>query len=156
MAYVVVMRETREAFGPLEDMAQAERFQEFMVDMYCQTENQRVGWFRSNQAKIRAYQYVNVVEAAAPGEHCNTYRLIYPSNMCLPLPYNMSISPDSPPLPCNSLYAVTGAVGTDIGVPRVILPATFTGGPRFMTGQYADAMATVRKLGKPDLFITFT
>ena len=32
MAYVVVMRETREAFGPLEDMAQAERFQEFMVE----------------------------------------------------------------------------------------------------------------------------
>jgi len=39
---------------------------------------------------------------------------------------------------------------------RVILPSTFIGGPRFMAQLYQDAMALVRRFGKPDLFITFT
>lgn len=38
----------------------------------------------------------------------------------------------------------------------IVLPATFTGGPRYMMRLYQDAMAIVRKLGKPDLFITMT
>jgi hypothetical protein len=38
----------------------------------------------------------------------------------------------------------------------VVLPATFTGGPRHMHQLYQDAMALVRKHGKPDLFITVT
>jgi hypothetical protein len=37
-----------------------------------------------------------------------------------------------------------------------ILPSSFTGGPRHMQQSYQDAMAMVRKFGKPDLFITFT
>ena len=39
---------------------------------------------------------------------------------------------------------------------RIILPASFTGGPRFMAMHYHDAMAIVRKFGKPTFFITFT
>ena len=39
---------------------------------------------------------------------------------------------------------------------RVILPGSFVGGPRFMNQLYHDGMAVVRKLGKADLFITFT
>ena len=39
---------------------------------------------------------------------------------------------------------------------RVVLPATFQGGPRHMHQQYQDSMALIRRLGKPDLFITFT
>ena len=39
---------------------------------------------------------------------------------------------------------------------RIILPATFTGGPRYMHKNYQNAMAIVRKFGKPSLFITFT
>ncbi|KAF0688715.1 Uncharacterized protein FWK35_00039352, partial [Aphis craccivora] len=39
---------------------------------------------------------------------------------------------------------------------RMILPSTFVGGPRYMKQCYHDAMAIVRKYGKPDLFITFT
>ena len=35
---------------------------------------------------------------------------------------------------------------------KVILPATFVGGPRYMSKKYQDAMAVVRKKGKPDLF----
>ena len=39
---------------------------------------------------------------------------------------------------------------------RVILPASFTGGPRYMIQQYQDAMAICRWAGTPDLFITMT
>ena len=37
-----------------------------------------------------------------------------------------------------------------------ILPATFTGSPRYMKNMYLDAMAICRHFGFPDLFITFT
>lgn len=38
----------------------------------------------------------------------------------------------------------------------VILPSTFTGGPRYMHERTQDAMTYVRTYGRPDLFITFT
>ncbi|XP_041421549.1 uncharacterized protein LOC121394460, partial [Xenopus laevis] len=38
----------------------------------------------------------------------------------------------------------------------VILPSSFQGSPRNMQQHYQDAMAIVRKFGKPDLFITMT
>ncbi|CAE1173439.1 unnamed protein product [Acanthosepion pharaonis] len=37
-----------------------------------------------------------------------------------------------------------------------ILPATFTGSPRYMHAGTQEAIAYVRKYGRPDLFITFT
>ena len=37
---------------------------------------------------------------------------------------------------------------------NVILPATHIGSPRQMHASFQDAMATVRKYGKPHLFIT--
>ncbi|CAB4483679.1 unnamed protein product [Rhizophagus irregularis] len=42
---------------------------------------------------------------------------------------------------------------TNVGQ-RIILPSSFTGGPRQMHKLYQDAMAIVRVFGKPDLFIT--
>ena len=39
---------------------------------------------------------------------------------------------------------------------RMILPSSYTGGPRFMAKLYQNSMAIVRHLGKPSLFITFT
>ena len=39
---------------------------------------------------------------------------------------------------------------------RIVLPSSFIGGPRHMQQLFQDAMAIVRKLGKPDYFITFT
>ena len=38
----------------------------------------------------------------------------------------------------------------------VILPSSFTGGPRYMHERTQDAMTYVRNYGRPDLFITFT
>ena len=49
----------------------------------------------------------------------------------------------------------TGDTSNNIGR-RIILPSSFTGGPRQMYQLYQDAMAIVSYFGKPDLFITFT
>ena len=38
----------------------------------------------------------------------------------------------------------------------IILPSTFTGGPRYMHEHQQDAMSYVRKYGHLDLFITLT
>jgi hypothetical protein len=35
-----------------------------------------------------------------------------------------------------------------------ILPSTYIGSPRYMNQNYQDAMAIVRQIGRPDLFIT--
>ena len=39
---------------------------------------------------------------------------------------------------------------------EVKIPASFTGGPRYMTNNYLDAMAICKHFGFPSLFITFT
>ncbi|GJS41039.1 hypothetical protein Tco_0566082, partial [Tanacetum coccineum] len=39
---------------------------------------------------------------------------------------------------------------------KVVLPSSFTGGPRYMLQNYLDAMALCKWYGYPDLFITFT
>lgn len=45
--------------------------------------------------------------------------------------------------------------GSDIGS-RIILPASFTGGPRYMYSHYLDALAICRVHGNPSFFVTFT
>ncbi|XP_071731261.1 uncharacterized protein [Rutidosis leptorrhynchoides] len=45
--------------------------------------------------------------------------------------------------------------GADVGS-RTILPASFTGGPRYMYSRYLDALAICRVFGNPLFFITFT
>jgi hypothetical protein len=39
---------------------------------------------------------------------------------------------------------------------RTVLSTSFIGGPRDMRHRYMDAMALVRKFGKPDIFLTMT
>jgi hypothetical protein len=39
---------------------------------------------------------------------------------------------------------------------QVLIPSSFTGGPRYMLQTYYDAMAICKHFGFPDLFITFT
>ncbi|XP_028758138.1 uncharacterized protein LOC114717208 [Neltuma alba] len=39
---------------------------------------------------------------------------------------------------------------------RIVLPSSFTGGARYMLGNYQDAMALCRYFGYPSIFVTFT
>ena len=59
----------------------------------------------------------------------------------------------------NVVDAVSADTTNNKSVPcgkRVVLPATHVGGPRDMHNRYQDAMALVRKFGKPSFFITMT
>ncbi|OMO68755.1 DNA helicase PIF1, ATP-dependent [Corchorus capsularis] len=60
---------------------------------------------------------------------------------------------------CDMLDNVKDAVsrgdGNNVGK-RIILPASYTGGPRYMFPNYQDAMAICSYFGYPSLFITFT
>lgn len=49
-----------------------------------------------------------------------------------------------------------GLIDADNVGKRVILPASFTGGRRYMVMNYQDVMAICRVFGSPDLFVTFT
>ena len=70
-------------------------FQEWVVLQFVKAEQQRLQWFRLNQAEIRADLYHNLQDALLAGD----------------------VDPAS--------------LGT-----RTILPATFTGGPRYMQKRY--------------------
>ncbi|XP_022856844.1 uncharacterized protein LOC111377922 [Olea europaea var. sylvestris] len=48
-----------------------------------------------------------------------------------------------------------GTRGSKIGK-KIVLPQTFTCGPRDMLKRYLDAMAIVQRYGKPDIFLTIT
>jgi hypothetical protein len=39
---------------------------------------------------------------------------------------------------------------------RTVMPSSFIGGPHEMRRRYMDAMALVRRFGKPDIFLTMT
>jgi hypothetical protein len=60
--------------------------------------------------------------------------------------------------PYNSLAASVsrGITSGSSAGQRIILPASFTGGPRYLYQNYQDCIAICRKYGCPDLFVTFT
>ena len=86
--------------------------QQFVVDMYCKIESERLLFIRGAQKKLRADSYSILRDSLVSGD-------ADPSN-----------------------------VGQ-----RVILPATFTGSPRYMHERTQDALCYVRKHGRPDLFL---
>jgi len=54
-------------------------------------------------------------------------------------------------------YLANAANNNDAHIGKMIIfPLTFVGSPRNMLQHYQDAMAIVRKYGKPDIFITMT
>jgi hypothetical protein len=56
----------------------------------------------------------------------------------------------------DAVHAADGDADAIVSGKCIIMPSSFTGGPRHMTQLYQDSMAIVRSMGKPDLFITIT
>ncbi|XP_071688317.1 uncharacterized protein [Rutidosis leptorrhynchoides] len=58
----------------------------------------------------------------------------------------------------SSLYDAleSGEYNVSVMGTRIILPSSYTGGPRYMKQNYLDAMAIVGAYGYPTIFITFT
>ena len=90
-------------------------FQQFLVDIYCKIETERLSFLRREQKTLRADSY-QIMRDAILLDDCD---------------------------PCS------------IGQ-KYILPSSFVGGPRYMHERNQDAIAYVRKFGKPSLFITST
>jgi hypothetical protein len=89
--------------------------QQFIVDTYACTEQNRLKFIRENQQQLRYDLYNGLQDALNAGD----------------------------------------VFGNDVGQ-KMILPSSFQGGEHAMGQLYQDAMAKVRKFGKPDLFVTFT
>jgi len=89
--------------------------QQFIIDAYACTEQNRLKFSRENQQQLRCDLYNGLEDALNVGD----------------------------------------VFGNDVGQ-KMILPSSFQGGERAMGQLYQDAMARVRKFGKPDLFVTFT
>ena len=104
----------RQSFNPIHYGGKL--FQQYIVDAYVKTEQNRLAFHRQNQKALRVELYKGLMDHLA-----NEAEL-------------QGLKP--------------GRV--------IILPSSFQGGPRAMQQNYQDAMAIVRKYGKPDLFITFT
>ncbi len=89
--------------------------QQFIVDGYACTEQNRLKFIHKNQRQLRCDLYNGLQDALNAGD----------------------------------------ILGNDVGQ-KMILSSPFQGSERTMGQLYQDAMARVRKFGKPDLFVTFT
>ena len=106
-------------------------FQEWICMGWLQIENQRLEYQRQNQKALRADTYKSVKEATEE-------RLRQLEDLA---PREDGIYHDDHRAPM---------------IGRKILCSSFQGGPRWYNAKFQDAMAIVRKYGKPDYFITMT
>ena len=94
-------------------------FQQYCVDAYTKTEAMRLNWVRHNQANLRTEEYGVLRDW---------------------------VSSDTR----NYAAGVGAATATTPKVGRpVILPSSFGGSPRAMQMNFQDAMALVRRYGRP-------
>ena len=106
-------------------------FQEWICMAWVTIENQRLEYQKQNQKALRADTYKSVKDATEE-------RLRDMENLA---PREDGIYRD------DHRPAMIG---------RKILCSSFQGGPRWYNAKFQDAMAIVRKYGKPDYFITMT
>ena len=106
-------------------------FQEWLCMAWVTIENQRLEYQKQNQKALRADTYKSVREATE--ERLRAMEDLAPREDGI---YRDDHRP-----------AMVG---------RKILCSSFQGGPRWYNAKFQDAMAIVRKYGKPDLFITMT
>ncbi|XP_071941100.1 uncharacterized protein [Antedon mediterranea] len=90
-------------------------FQQYIVDVFCKIETERLQYLRREQKSLRADSYQNFRDSI--------------------------LAEDSDPR----------TVGQ-----RIILPSSYTGGPRYMHERQQDSITYIRAYGRPSLFITTT
>nr|XP_049460965.1 uncharacterized protein LOC120947674 [Anopheles coluzzii] len=125
-------------------------FQQYCVDQYCKIEMQRLKYLREHQAQLRTEAYTGFMDLAGAEGTIADLHPDYLPNVAVEIP----VVQEPPVAPRRSIIdppSNLSRTGT-----RVILGPSFVGSNRYMRAQYQDAMAIVRALGKPDLFITVT
>ena len=103
--------------------------QQFVVDQYAKVESQRLRYLSTHQDELLSANYQGLNDALTVHDQQR----------------------EQPVTSSNNLQEEVEKLARP-----VILPPTFTGGPRHMHQQFQDGMAMVSRYGKPDLFITFT
>jgi hypothetical protein len=119
-------------------------FQQVCVDQRTKCEQEFLRWVATHQAEIRADQYCGVRDALMNEDAEQTG-----DGVVLLLEFN----PQTGTLrhPDGNRSDILNQIGK-----RVVLPPSYTGGPRAQYQGYQDPMTIVREYGKPDLFITKT
>ena len=103
-------------------------FQQYLCDMYCRMEAQTLYYLRQHQTKLRKHTYAGLQTWV--GDRTRLGRSECSSDI-----------PSPAPARC--------------GTP-VMLPSTFKGSPRQLQQNLQDALTIVRRVGRPDYFVTFT
>jgi hypothetical protein len=103
--------------------------QQYSVDQYAKIESDRLRFIATHQDELLTANYQGLTDAMTARD----------------------ADREGPQATSSSLVSEVSKVSRP-----VILPSSFTGGPRHMHQQFQDAMSIVRRYGKPDLFITFT
>ncbi|GMF44782.1 unnamed protein product [Phytophthora fragariaefolia] len=136
-------------------------FQQWCVDQRAKVEQEILRWVSNNQKTLRADLYTGVKDAYR-NEEPTTLRevngLLSEYNRTTHTLVNFgessentthtSVNPDDS---SDQVLHFLKRIGK-----RVVLPGSFTGGPRQMYMSYQDSMAVVREFGKPDIFLTMT
>jgi len=122
-------------------------FQQWCVDLRAKVEQEFLRWVSDNQATLRADLYSGVQDA-----YLNETTAVLTEGAAHLSEYNRG----SPALQNTSSDNERDPHFLKRIGKRIVLPATFTGGPRHMYRSFQDSMAIVREYGKPDIFLTMT
>ncbi len=124
----------------------------YVLDAFITVEGNRLHWLKLNQGQIKAEDYSTLNQfVRSRREQLNTTQLndenTDPEQINQAEPNSNSIDPN--------IVEDLRFNGEVIGK-QIILPSTHIGSERQFTESYRDAMDTVAKTGRPDLFITVT
>lgn len=108
-------------------------FQQYAIDMQVRIKTQKLQFIRNNQQSLRVETYGGLQD----------------------LVQNANLPPDGEGEEKDENASIENNETQTMGR-RVILPTSYINSPRYMSNLYQNAMAIVRVLGRPDLFVTFT
>ncbi|OWZ03189.1 Helitron helicase [Phytophthora megakarya] len=122
-------------------------YQQYCVDQRAKVEQEALGWYNNNQQTLRDDLYAGVENAY----HSEAPEVVEEAEFRVS-EYSQSTGRLDDPVAGGRLpWHFLDQVGK-----RVILPSSYTGGPRQMHKSYQDSMAIVREFGRPDIFLTMT
>lgn len=132
----------------------------------CGTDSYNIYITAKNGRKVTQQQFYSFHIQVRPDNHIIKYAGLYQQLLVdwyskMETERLMYIRREQKALRADNYQDLRDALSANDGDPnnvgqRIILPSSFTGGPRYMFEKQSDAMAFVRKFGCADLFITMT
>ncbi|POM73385.1 Helitron helicase-like protein [Phytophthora palmivora] len=122
--------------------------QQYCVDQWAKCEQERLRFIEKNQLQYRLETLQGLTDALR-NESVDVHRVA--ANEEVAQRRSTATTRQSRDTGVDSAEPEAENIGR-----KVIIPPTFTGGPRYMYQRFLDAMAIVRETGAPNLFITMT